>query len=372
MRNNLTLSVVRDAIATVGLRQGSLAAREAKAVIAAVRAAIGREAATKYVDRTTKVVRDYRDATRNAGYCAGTSYRFSSFHKGIRAVGDACSSRAEAYSSWKRNLQRKRRASRESYTEWYGGRILTKQRERRAQLVFERKCPMTNENHVGVEIEFFTETSQSTLGAMLNDAGLAKYVELKDDGSIRADYGDGMELAVVCPQAKYREVMESVCSVLRDAEAGVNRSTGLHVHIDMRNRDAGVSYNNLVACQQQLLNMVPASRRENSYCKPVRGRELAGKMRKGERYRTINHRSMDRHGTLEVRLHNGTTDATKINSWVALLIGIADAPMIAGVIRTAAGMGKACDLSDEIVGYVKGRQAKFKVQAADGSSEAAA
>jgi hypothetical protein len=60
-----------------------------------------------------------------------------------------------------------------------------------------------------------------------------------------------------------------------------------------------------------LRELVPTSRRDgNTYCKFG--------VTKSDRYRAVNIRSFETHKTLEVRLHSGTVDYTKVLAWVRL------------------------------------------------------
>lgn len=60
-----------------------------------------------------------------------------------------------------------------------------------------------------------------------------------------------------------------------------------------------------------LKELVPASRRDNRFCRFG--------ISSVWRYRAVSFTSYRRHKTLEVRLHSGTTDFTKILQWVRLL-----------------------------------------------------
>lgn len=233
---------------------------------------------------------------------------------------------------------------------------------RKTREVFDQKSPKDDSLHVGVEIEFCSKADRAELGSALFDAGLSEYVTLKGDGSVRPNSGDNAhELCVVAPQAQVKDVLAKACSVLSQAKAYVNKTTGLHVHLDMRTRDAATCYNNLMAAQNVLYSMLPKSRKDNSYCKPSRGRSWDAARRKSGRYYGINPASYRRHGTIEVRMHSGTVDATKISQWVSILIGIADAPKL-GVIRSASTLITKSGLQRDTAAYIQDRIALFESQ----------
>lgn len=135
---------------------------------------------------------------------------------------------------------------------------------------------------------------------------------------------NGHELCVLIPESKLETIIERVCSVLNDQlDASVNKTCGLHVHLDMRRRKASAAYKRLVNSQEVLRSLVPYSRRKNDFCKPNTTSSLVEALTNGARYWVINPQSLKKHKTLEVRLHSGTTDATKIINWVKLLSHIA-------------------------------------------------
>jgi hypothetical protein len=234
--------------------------------------------------------------------------------------------------------------------------------------VLQSKVPLDEDKHVGVEIEFCSSEDRDTFKIAFVDAGLDSNVQIKSDGSLRPDDGDhGHEICVLAKQNEIESVILRVCQVLAVNDAYVNKSCGLHVHMDMRQRDKHVAFNNLVACQNHLLAMVPKSRRTNQYCKRVRGRELNEFPR--SRYKTINAASLRQHGTLEVRLHSGTTDAAKINNWIRILTYIVEAPKIDGTLRTVKGLARAVNMPQALTAYMENRIALF-APTTDASEEA--
>ena len=75
--------------------------------------------------------------------------------------------------------------------------------------------------------------------------------------------------------------------------------------------------------------LVAPSRLNNSYCKavsPQRAEANAERIRNGEvsdiqgdRYQSFNLQAFDRHGTLEIRLHQGTLNGTKAIAWAKFI-----------------------------------------------------
>lgn len=246
---------------------------------------------------------------------------------------------------------------------------------RKSVMVFEDKSPpLGNEGYlnryVGIEIECISEVGPTPMAIAFGKAGLVDYVTLKEDGSLRpSDEEYGHEVCILAKQSEYKDIVKRVLMVLVEQKAKVNHSCGLHVHIDCRDDlnapPAAHVYNNLMATQNMLYKMQPKRRRENMYCRPGRKREITeGKLRQGHwRYRGINPASLKRHGTIEVRIHSGTINESKIINWIDILLSIAMAGHIDKTIRTLKGMRNI--LPPHLLAYMKSRIKKFKTEVAE-------
>jgi hypothetical protein len=170
---------------------------------------------------------------------------------------------------------------------------------------------------VGVEIEFL-------LPRQVNSVSLrtSKFISLGSDGSICPPSGYiGLEANVVYVRGVSENRLEKFCNQLSVSEAQVNKSCGLHIHLDQRNVSRATAwrrYHRLVSALPWLKLAVPPSRIGNSYCRlNVEGENPENY----DRYMAINWKAYTEHGTIEIRLLNGTTSADKIKHWVALCIG---------------------------------------------------
>lgn len=228
--------------------------------------------------------------------------------------------------------------------------------------LFKSKAPTTNDNYIGVEIEIASITTQEVIADKLLEAGVGKYVCIKTDGSIQAEgnYVHKIEIAICVRQNEYKEVIRKIMDVLnRQCKVKVNKSCGLHVHVDMRNRNVEKAFSNLVSMQHYLYGMVPVARKGSQYSIPVNGK----KWRVTEsRYHGINSQAYQKYRTLENRIHSGTTDANKILGWIDLNLAIVDAPEIKRSPSTIKGLQKATNMSNDLLEYVEGRLNKFKNQ----------
>ena len=123
--------------------------------------------------------------------------------------------------------------------------------------------------------------------------------------------------------------LETCCKALNEANAQVNRSTGLHVHIGAQNL-SDEAYINVFKNYQKLERVIDTfmanSRRANNsqWCRTLQGKDFTMCTTKldifdvmnGNRYYKVNACSYSRHKTIEFRQHQGSTDFEKISNWV--------------------------------------------------------
>lgn len=125
------------------------------------------------------------------------------------------------------------------------------------------------------------------------------------------------------------ESLKNCCKTLNEAEAKVNRSTGMHVHIGvsgLTNEWFVSIFKNYQRLERVIDTFMAPSRRanNNTFCRSLQGynfdyacNTIADVQRKlGTRYMKVNPMAINRHGTIEFRQHQGTTDYEKISNWV--------------------------------------------------------
>lgn len=219
------------------------------------------------------------------------------------------------------------------------------------QLLGYKKYPTNKSNHVGVEIEFVLhESKDETLRNQLVEQNLHYNVHLGHDGSVedkefvpkyemRSRYNifsgnnsmqnvmvnshercEGRELRIIATEEEAPGIIDSVCLILQNLGAKVNTTCGLHVHLDMRNRNKTVAFDRLFNGQSILFKLVDETRRKNKYCKMLRKKTLQPKTK----YYGLNKMALKEHGTIEVRMHQGSINPVQIRMWVALLSKIVD------------------------------------------------
>lgn len=164
---------------------------------------------------------------------------------------------------------------------------------------------------IGIEIECFAASPFAV-------ESLPYWVRRAGDGSIRQEDGtSGVEYRLLLRRDNMEERLFRFCDELQKSDHNVNKSCGLHVHFDRRGYDYTVLWlqtRRMVSWLRALQELVPLSRRSNGFCKISSSRT--------NRYRAVNFTAAQRHNTLEVRLHSGTIDFTKIVEWIRLLEAI--------------------------------------------------
>lgn len=154
------------------------------------------------------------------------------------------------------------------------------------------------------------------------------YYKFVSDSSIRGEN----PIECVSPVLTGKNGMKSLencCKSLNEANAQVNVSTGLHVHIGAQNL-SDEAYINVFKNYQKLERLIDTfmarSRRANNsqWCRSLQGKDFSFCMTKGDvedamnsdRYYKVNACSYLRHKTIEFRQHQGSTDFEKISNWV--------------------------------------------------------
>lgn len=144
---------------------------------------------------------------------------------------------------------------------------------------------------------------------------------------------------IVSPILKGKNGLKSlkiVCDSLEALGAKVNKSCGLHIHLDAKNMTIE-HWRNLIINYARLENMIDGfmakSRRGNNNCF-CRSISLMPRLEAtilhcnsvediiryfGTRYMKINVEAYSRHKTVEFRQHQGTTDFAKIEKWLSFL-----------------------------------------------------
>lgn len=239
------------------------------------------------------------------------------------------------------------------------------------------KFPTSMSNYLGIEIEFLTTCLEDDLREWLVNLGLQYNTHLGGDGSIdtykpvdeatqteidklhkkieeleefkdKLSWGTpkynnidnlifelnqeadllenesedeiyAFELRVLVTEKDLKIVTGKLKTFFSKCDAFVNSSCGLHVHVDMRQREPKKAFARLMSKQDEMYMMSHPSRKENTYCKPTQAFDQGG-----DRYRCINTASIQEHNTIEVRVHEGCIDMKNIYMWCKYLIYTVD------------------------------------------------
>tara|TARA_R110000803_G_scaffold79152_1_gene144640 strand:+ start:899 stop:2668 length:1770 start_codon:yes stop_codon:yes gene_type:complete len=195
-----------------------------------------------------------------------------------------------------------------------------------SSLVLQEKVPYTKAKYVGIELELYSRKSRDDLNDMFTAAGLGKNINLVNDLSIKR-FPEGfssIEVRMLATESTVHSVIERTAEILKVAEAGVNETCGLHVHLDMRNRDVKKAFKNLYNSQDVLFKAVPKERHTNPYCKKIPDGNFLTAYKRSAHYDAISASAYRKLRTLEVRMHEGSVDAKVISNWVNLLISIVE------------------------------------------------
>ncbi len=193
---------------------------------------------------------------------------------------------------------------------------------------------------IGVEMECLTtDYNAEDIGEDVE--GNLRF-DMVDDGSL-SGIGEGMEFR--SSPMQYEELSDQVnylCNTLANYSVETNKTCGLHVHMSNEKFFNEKYIKRLVyvwvAIEDVLLATQPQSRFNNSYCKRYllqflhdskserkfpKGKDaLIDELERNDRYYSLNLSALEKHGTIECRLHAGTINAEKIIQWVTLLQAI--------------------------------------------------
>jgi hypothetical protein len=154
------------------------------------------------------------------------------------------------------------------------------------------------------------------------------------DGSV----SNGAEVvSPILNESRLNEAV-AVAKILKKAGARVDTATGFHVHIGISafgnatNSALSQFVLNYYSMHHAIGALVAPSRLRNQYCKVLNQHEAEdvasyvdnGGLRSpnGNRYVSLNLESIDRHGTVEVRLHQGTLNGVKAIAWSQFIAGL--------------------------------------------------
>ena len=243
---------------------------------------------------------------------------------------------------------------------------------------------LDNLNRYGVEIEFLHPMSSAELVNHLTFSNRSSHLpriseacytdrsdtwRIKPDCSVRRTGGQGLRMQgheLVSPILRGEADLETLLGFVDAIEASggvVNRTCGLHVHVDMNNMPEKrlVNLFKLAAKYQGAIDsLLPRSRRgdSNGYCQNSYStneslnnvfKRLRMSLTQGNMCETVddlmevhgrdrnlkwNFQSYWRHGTVEMRAHSGTLNRNKVEHWVRLVQGMVHFAATSSSVKT--------------------------------------
>lgn len=167
------------------------------------------------------------------------------------------------------------------------------------------------------------------------------------DGSIHSESkGLPHEIRGIKPFT-FKELVPAITKLseqCEEAKVFVNASCGFHLHISTEKFFNPLYLKRLimtwVAIEDVLVATQPASRMNNGYCQRYLAqyldheysqfkfsrakKKLISDLSMNSRRNALNLHSLSKHGSIEIRLHAGTTNAEKIINWARLITAIAE------------------------------------------------
>lgn len=155
------------------------------------------------------------------------------------------------------------------------------------------------------------------------------YFKFTTDSSVRG-MADPIEcVSPVLSGTNGKRMLKAACKTLNTANANVNHTCGLHVHIGAANltdKQFANVFANYAMLEAVIDTFMSPSRRNNEYALSIQSQaryimhansvsEVQDALR-NRRYWKINPMAYNRHKTIEFRQHAGTTNYDKIINWV--------------------------------------------------------
>lgn len=166
--------------------------------------------------------------------------------------------------------------------------------------------------------------------------------------------------------------LKDVCTALANANAKVNKTCGLHVHISaegLQEHQILKVFNLYSKAEKVIDTFMPKSRRgdDNCYCHSLMGAtasSVAGVQRYG-RYLKVNLCALRTHNTIEFRQHSGSVEYDKIKNWIIFCAGLVEYVKTTDVNLENVSINSIDDImwiTSDVKEFYKARKAHFDSQ----------
>lgn len=135
-----------------------------------------------------------------------------------------------------------------------------------------------------------------------------------------------------------------------------NNTCGMHIHVDVHDYhcqkfDFSKTFPAFSAFEPVLFCMVHPSRIINHYCKKFD--EISNCDRFSDRYSAINFNSLNKYGTIELRLFSGSTQASRVTFFTYLSVRMVDWILKNHEFRGKISLAEALNLDEKMIKYAK-------------------
>lgn len=194
----------------------------------------------------------------------------------------------------------------------------------------------------------------------------------KYDGSVHAPNATEL-VSPILRSTNGLAKMKECCRALNEANAVVDSSCGLHVHIGAQdiNEEAWVNtFVNFAYCEKVVDTFMAKSRRgnNNTYCMSILGKGVENCRTKDEvrralrnnRYHKVNPVAENTgHRTIEFRQHQGTTNYEKIENWVKFCGMLVDWSRTNRLDHEITSIDEIPFITPKMKSFFKGRKSEF-------------
>lgn len=149
-----------------------------------------------------------------------------------------------------------------------------------------------------------------------------KYASIQN--AIHRTRAERFEIKLLIPIKQLKIVLLKFHKLVKDKKLYVNKTCGLHVHLDVRDRRIITALDQLYKHQDDLYKVVDKSRLKSTYCSKLTPKQFKNVKEKAEFYKYKCFNRQRKYQTIEVRCHEGTVDTRIIYSWVQVLRAIVD------------------------------------------------
>lgn len=153
---------------------------------------------------------------------------------------------------------------------------------------------------------------------------IAEFGYIKEDGSVATGLAYNGEFAMRPASGdKFLETLQGALGIMKVADAGVNHSCGMHLHVDvtaLSDVQRARIFHYWRMFEPIFFALCEPRRVGSTYCRPISSvYNIRNAVSFCNRYGALNTTAFSKYGTFEFRLHHGTLDYKTIVNWTSLV-----------------------------------------------------